>query len=396
MFAFGVSRLVAGLAAWAGIWTLVSGDAARGKGLLVEGALMWDSAWYWQVTTHGYFAWTAQTGSDLAFCPLYPALLRLGWAALNGLGIHLGDPIYGNYVAVGLAISNVCFVAALALLWRLVRQDHSARVADRTLLLIAVFPAGLFWSAIYTESLFLLLVVGTFAAMRRGWWAAAAGLAGLAAVTRWAGLLLGAVLLVEYLVQAAPPGAAWRTRLRGAWRPSGLWLALMPLPFLAFLVYLRGRFGDAFVFLSVEHQGWGHSSALPPVTWWNGLALLVQSWGTTQPASDEVLYLGGGQRIYQYQDLGFSLLFAGLTAWAALRRQLRPAEWTWLALGLLFPFSQGSTLGVTRYLLPLWPAFLLAARLLDGRPRLERACLITATGLLAVTAFLWASGHWMA
>jgi len=79
-----------------------------------------------------------------------------------------------------------------------------------------------------------------------------------------------------------------------------------------------------------------------------------------------------------------------------LRRQLRPAEWTWLALGLLFPFSQGSTLGVTRYLLPLWPAFLLAARLLNGRPRLERACLILSTGLLAVTAFLWASGHWMA
>lgn len=396
LFAFGVSRLVAGLAAWAGIWTLVSGDPTRGKGLLVEGALMWDSAWYWQVTTQGYFAWNPQTGSDLAFCPLYPALLRLGLAALAGLGIHLGDPVYGNYVAVGLAISNLCFFAALVLLWRLVRQDHSARVADRLLLLLAIFPAGLFWSAIYTESLFLLLVVGTFVAMRRGWWAGAAMLAGLAAVTRWAGLVLGAVLLVEYLTQAAPPGAAWRARLRGALRPRGLWLALMPVPFLAFLAYLHGRFGDAFVFLSVEHQGWGHSSALPPVTWWNGLSLLVQSWGTTRPASDEVLYLGGGQRIYQYQDLGFSLLFAGLGAWAAVRRQLRPAEWTWLALGLLFPFSQGSTLGVTRYLLPLWPAFLLAARLLDGRPRLERACLILSTGLLAVTAFLWASGHWMA
>jgi hypothetical protein len=220
-------------------------------------------------------------------------------------------------------------------------------------------------------------------------------LAGLAAVTRWAGLILGLVLLIEYLQQAAPAGASWAARLRGAVRPAALALAIMPLPFLAFLAYLHNRFGDAFAFLVAEHQGWGHEATSFPVTWWNGLALLWQSWGTTHPATDEVLYLGNGQWLYQAQDLAFSLLFALLAVGAAVRRALRPADWTWLALGIIFPLSLGTTLALTRYLLPLWPAYLLLARGLAGRPVLARAWMAVSLILLAATSYLWASGHWM-
>src|SRR5262245_30720928 len=85
--AFLISRVVVLLSAWAGVQQLIQVDPARDKGLLVEGALMWDGAWYWQVVNNGYFFSSPEHGSNLAFCPLYPLLLRGFTNALDGLGI---------------------------------------------------------------------------------------------------------------------------------------------------------------------------------------------------------------------------------------------------------------------------------------------------------------------
>ncbi len=393
--AFAVSRFVVLLAAWAGLSQLIAADPSRTKGLLAEGALMWDGAWYWRVVTQGYYLGDAQTGSNLAFCPLYPLLIRGLTDGLAALGIHVGDPVYGNFVLAGLLVSNLSFLAALVLLWRLVRRDYSATVADSAVLLLAVFPTALYWSAIYTESLFLLLVVGCFWGLRTQRWALAAACAALAAVTRWPGVLLGPVILVAYFTRPGVAEAAG-ARVRAIFRPSVLWLGLVPLPFLAYLAYLRTTFGDPFVFMHVEQVGWGHVPNLFfPQTWLDTAGRVINSWRTAAPAADPILHWGGGQRIYAYQDLALTALFAGLAIWAAWRRLLAPAALTWLALGVIFPLWTGTTMGIARYLLPLWPAFVLLAVILERRPGLARGWWVASTGLLALTTYLWASGRWM-
>jgi hypothetical protein len=65
-------------------------------------------------------------------------------------------------------------------------------------------------------------------------------------------------------------------------------------------------------------------------------------------------------------------------------------------LGVIFPLSLGTTMAATRYLLPLWPAFLLLARGFERRPGLERGWLLGSGALLLVTTYFWASGHWIA
>ncbi|HUS18011.1 MAG TPA: mannosyltransferase family protein [Chloroflexia bacterium] len=393
--AFLASRIVVLLGIVPGAWALIGSDPARNKGLVVEAAMMWDAGWYWRVATLGYFTWTPETGSNLAFCPLYPALVRGLMGALDLLGIQAGPPPFGNFVLAGLLISNACFLSALVLLWRLVRGAYPAAVADRTLLLIAIFPTGLFWSAIYTESLFLLLVVGVFWFARQQRWAVSALLAGLAAITRWAGLLLAGVILVEYLFPPGAPAGSWRARLPGL--PAVLrWLPLALVPFAAYVGWLGLRFGSPLVFLEAEQKGWQHSSSFFPLVWIDSLGLLINSWQTNGAGDEPVLHWGSGQRLYFYQDLVFSAGFAVLAGVAAWRRWLPPAEWAWLALGLIFPLSLGTTLAISRYLLPLWPAFVLLARVGVARPWLERGWLLASASLLAVTAYLWASGHWMA
>jgi hypothetical protein len=396
LLAFVVSRFVVLLGGWIGAQQLLAGDPARTKGLLVEGALMWDATWYWRIVHDGYFAWTPETGSNLAFCPLYPALVRGLMAGFDLIGLHVGDPVYGNFVLAGLLISNLSFLAALAILWRLVRQEHPASVADRTLLLVAVFPTGLFWSAIYTESVFFLLVVAVFWLGRQERWALASLLAGLAAITRWAGLLLSVVLLLEYIFRQSVEADSWGARLRAAFRPSVLWLALVPVPLLLYMGWLHSTFGNGLIFLEAEQKGWEHESTFFPQVWLDSLGMVIQSWQTTTPATDPVLGWGGGQRLYIYQDLGFSLLFAVLAVWAWWRGLLGAPEFAWLVLGVIFPLSLGTTMAATRYLLPLWPAFLLLARGFERRPGLERGWLLGSGALLLVTTYFWASGHWIA
>ena len=73
-------------------------------------------------------------------------------------------------------MSALCFLAALALIYDLVRYDYplvrphatAADLPNRTVLYLATFPMAFFFWAVYSESLFLLLAVGTLYAARRG------------------------------------------------------------------------------------------------------------------------------------------------------------------------------------------------------------------------------------
>src|SRR5262249_52977135 len=154
--------------------------------------------------------------------------------------------------------------AALVLLDKLATIELGPRDARSTLVLVAFFPASFFFSAIYAESLFLLLSVATLLAARQGRWAWAGVAGGLAAVTRnsGVGLLLPVLRMFLYGPGAdaphAPPGGAarggppsagatrpwWRPRHRLT--PQVLWLALIPAALAGYLAYSAVVFDDPF------------------------------------------------------------------------------------------------------------------------------------------------------
>ncbi|MEA2457299.1 MAG: hypothetical protein QOC95_271, partial [Thermoleophilaceae bacterium] len=188
----------------------------------------WDALWYLQIAQHGYMPTTLATtpGSTVAFFPAYPSVVHVV-AGFGGAAVTL--------VAATL-VSLAAFFAALVVFQRLVTLELGQRFARPALLLLAFFPVSFFFSAPYTESLFLLLSVGAFYAARTGRWAAAGVLAAVASGTRNSGVLLILPLLVLYLYGPRPDGhrralAAARGRL-GALRPryslrwDVLWLLL--------------------------------------------------------------------------------------------------------------------------------------------------------------------------
>src|SRR5919204_3665155 len=138
----------------------------------------WDSVWYLRIADSGY----GDSSPRAAFFPLYPLLVR-------GVGTLFGGS-HGALLAAAYLISLAAFLGALALLHRLAEFELGRRLARPTLLLLAVFPAAVYFGAPYAESLFLLLAVGAFYAARTGRWAWAGACAALASATRSAGLLL--------------------------------------------------------------------------------------------------------------------------------------------------------------------------------------------------------------
>lgn len=390
--------MVVGLAAWLGVTQLIAANPRYDKGPFTEAALLWDAAWYMSIVKDGYALPPPPATSNLAFPPLFPLLTRLLGEGFNSLGLHLADPVYGNWAVAGILVSNLAFLAGLFVLWHLVALDHPAGVADRTTWLVAAFPLGVFWSAFYTESLFLLLAASSVLAARRRAWPLAGLLGGLAVLTRWAGLVLLAVLLVEWLVQRRRAGAANGSAAGAAARPSWpalVWLGGIPLALLGYMGYLQAAFGTPWGVFQSQREGWQHGFSFFLATYWEGVDLLWQSVTQTGPRSDVVLHLGYGNSIYMWLDLGLPLLFIALGIIGWRQGWLRPSDLVWLGLGLLFPLSLGTTISLARYLMPLWPALIVVARLAATRPGLERAWLVASTGVLALGAFLYASARWI-
>ncbi len=389
---FVFTRAVALVPAYVGVTRLIAAEPQRNKGWFAELALMWDAAWYARIVQDGYaFAPGSPDAVKVAFAPLYPFLVRLlsdllGWLAP---GWDWGDPTYGRMIVAGLAISNVSFFVALALLIRLLAPRLGRAGAGVVALALASLPTAFFFSAMYTEGLFLLLLVSTFLIARSDWkhkWLAASMLASLAALVRFVGVLLLVVLAVEYLSQVR-----WQWRRV---RADVLCVALVLLGVGLYGWYMWSRFGSPLAPVDSQLHGWDRQASFFLDTYWQSAVQLWQSVaGAVPPDRDPVLHYGMGDRLYLFLDLGMpaALLAGGLLA----RRRLKASEWAWLVLGIVYPLSAGFTFSMARYVLPLWPGLVWLGTL-EGKKRWVAVVWLAASlALLARCSYIYASAHWI-
>src|SRR5436190_10781697 len=139
----------------------------------------WDSVFFVRIAQHGY------DHASAAFYPLYPVLVA-----------GLGRAFFGHYVLAGVVISLAACLGAFALLYRLAEERLGPEGAWRAVLYLAIFPTALFLQAVYSESLYLLLVLAAFVAAERGRFAVAGVVSGLAILTRVTGVALLPALAV--------------------------------------------------------------------------------------------------------------------------------------------------------------------------------------------------------
>ena len=191
--------------------TRLSSSFGQVGNVLAAPFVRWDSIHYLEIARHGY-----TNTADTSFFPLYPLLTR-------GL-----SAIIGSDAVAGVLISLVAFAIALSLVYRLTQRELDRPAAQAVVLLLAFAPLSFFFSAVYTESLFLALSVGAVYSARCERWGCAAALVAAAALTRNTGILLIAPVGLMYLG-------------RHGLKARGLLLVMPSVVALAgFLFYLHG------------------------------------------------------------------------------------------------------------------------------------------------------------
>jgi hypothetical protein len=338
----------------------------------------WDSVWYLRVADSGY----GDSAPRAAFFPLYPLLVRAVATPLGGSNAALLVAAY--------AVSLAAFLAALALLHRLTELELGRRLARPTLLLLAVFPAALYFGAPYSESLFLLLAVGAFLAARTQHWAWAGACVGLASATRSAGLLLAIPLALLW----------WQSRPRR--RSDAAWLLLAPLGLAAYAAWLGAVEGDAFRFLDVQ-EAWSRELAVPLAGAWDGFTAALD--GARQLASGSrtpvyfELAAGDPFRIAAINLMLFATLVFAVWACIGVLRRLPLAYGVWVGISLVLPLSLPVTpqplMSLPRFVAVLFPIFMWLAVVCEERRSTDLVVGAFGIGLGLFTA-QYATWHWIA
>lgn len=280
---------------------------------------------------HGYGA-PLDKGTYILF-PLFPWLIRQGAGFTN------------DYLSSGLFITHLCLVLALFFLYLLVKLDFKEKIARLTLVLLMIFPTSFFFGSVYPESFFLLLVVLTFYLVRRKYFFLACLTALFASATRFVGVFLWPALIWE----------VWQghnqRKVKEGIDSTLIWLLLPPLGLLAYMKYLLERTGDALLFLKVSPD-FGPNLVI------SKLILLHQVFyrytkmiifGSHTDISFAVVIL----------ELVVGILFLILTIIAF--KKLRFSYAVFLLLSYLTPTLTGTFVSQPRYVLTVFPGFILLA-----------------------------------
>jgi hypothetical protein len=325
----------------------------------------WDACWYSKIATFGYEA----NENSVNFWPLFPLLTALVGRVLGAGAVALS----------GLIVAGIAFIAAIEGLRRLVGREFGPEVAERTILAISFFPTAFFFFAPFTESLFLALSVWAMVGARERRWSLALVAGFLASLTRIQGLFL-------MLPIAWEAGMAWRASGLRVGRRLGPIDGRLVLSAVAAAAPLAG-FG-AFLGFSLAVAG---KTPLDTQDAWGGRNfhwpwdVAVASLNWTVDHHDPLQFLNLATLI------GF-----GLAIVVGLRRL--PVAYSLIAIpqvALLATRIQPTPLTSTaRYLLVVFPVFILLAQVKDRR--LQLAWLAASIMFLTILLLEFESGEFVA
>ncbi|MFB7549188.1 hypothetical protein [Streptomyces sp. NPDC056154] len=235
-----------------GLVVLAVAASHAGKSALHLLGGRWDSVWYQRIAENGYgYTVTLPSGGahpDLAFFPLLPALER-AVAELTPLSLA-GAGLLVAWVASLLAAWGIFAVGA---------HLHGRRAGVLLAALWGVYPTAFVQSMAYTETLFTAFAAWALYAVLTRRWIVAGALCVLAGLTRPSAAALIAALAITAaatLVREYRAGRADGIVRRNARMLTGV--ALAPLGWLAYVVFVAVRQGGPFAYFDVQAQ-WGNS-----------------------------------------------------------------------------------------------------------------------------------------
>lgn len=246
-----------------------------------------------------------------AFFPMYPLLMNI-ISKVTGIELWLA----------GLAISWICLVLG-TLIWQ--------RVMGKNWLWFLVYPLSFYFLAVYTESLFWLMLGLYILSIKNKKY-------GLAMVI---GIVLGLTRLIG-VVTLVIPLILWVEK-----KNSGLWLAITGpiLGLVSYMAYLQAKFGNAWLMVSAVSQfNTGRKVStltLFPQVIWRYLKILVT-------ARVDFVYFMALLELVMF--LGLLALFAwGLIKFWQDKKYLELGVIIFSTISLILPTTTGTFTSLPRY-----------------------------------------------
>lgn len=323
----------------------------------------WDGIWYLRLVRMGY---PRQVTDDVtyfvddaraAFFPLYPGLVRIVDRVLPG-----GDTFAALFTNFVLGAVAVLLVGMLA------REIFDVRVAERTMILMAVFPGSFVLSFAYTEALLIVLAAGCLLLLQRRQWWWAGVLAALGGATRPNGIALAIACAVAALLAV---------RERREWTALGAAL-LAPIGFIGFQLWLGWHADEPGVWFRVQREAWAEGT----------------SWGWTavRRTVDAFIDPGGSPT-----DLitAVSVFTLGFLVWTLARHRLPIPQVAYAATVIALMLIPSTVTARPRFIYTAFPLLIAAAAWFERRgrnwwPHAYAACTAGLVGLTALYGVLGA------
>jgi hypothetical protein len=290
---------------------------------------IWLDIWgHWDTTEYLFLAKNWYTGegmTTITFFPLYSLLMRL-----------LGK-IVGDYYFAGLILSNISLIIAAIFLYKLVRLEFDDKIALNSVKYLFLFPTAFIFSGIFSESLFLALIIMCFYYAKKSNWMAVGILGFFLSLTKSIGVFVALPLLHEYF-------RVKKYKFKEI-KMDIIFLLLIPFGLVIFSAYNYYLTGDFIAFVHAQ-TAWGRSTSNPIKTLVFGLF-----------SSD----------IYAFFAVLFTLVF-----FALLNIYYKKIGFTYWLLGmysillplLATPVGKGNLLlGMPRFIAPIFPFYILFAKL---------------------------------
>lgn len=301
-----------------------------------------------------------------AFFPLYPWLISFG-------KYFSGDTIF-SLATAGMIVSVSALITALIFFYRLLQLDYDRMFSLGVVGVLLLFPTSFYFNAVYSESLFLMLITGSFFFFRKKQFFLAGVLGFLAGLTRVFGILIFFSFIIEIFVYKIP--------IR-----KSFWIFLIPFGLISYMTYLYYSVGDPLAFYNLQlivgeqHQ---RGIVLFPQIIYRYLKIIVSADSITPILTTVLLELFAGVVFFILPIIGFF-------------KKVRISYIFFAFFGYLLPTIQGSFSSLPRYVLILFPSFIIIALLIKPLPNIIKICLFfMSLALLILEASLFLRGYWVA
>lgn len=314
----------------------------------------WDGGYYLNIAQNGY-----SSPEQFAFFPLYPMFIKF-----------LSKILFGNLLLAGLLVSNISLFIFLLLFHKLLEEIYSKKIATSTIITFLFFPTTFFLGAVYSEAIFLLLVILIFRALRKNDYKIVFLSSILLTLTRPLGFFVFFAQIYAYLAKIEFKFTKIKANV--------VYLCAPAVTFVVYCLYLKTRYGDPFKFFTAEAH-W-QRKFVGPISTFNSYVVDIFTM-KHRPIND-------------FFDILFTVAFFIILILG--RRKIPSSWWIFSALAILIPASTGTLSSMPRYLLASFGVFVIIGIFLSQKKQFSTLFWIISLTFQLFLAIMFVNGYWVA